>query len=179
MEQSKRTISLQPALPKLPKLNPFSGEAKEDFESFAEDLINMLSREPYTEEQKIHVLKSFLTEHQRTNFAECITHLRKIFACTTMYEWLEEMGQLKHKHPEDYRVFGAKITRNVLKAYPVDNMTPLAVENLKVYHFLRGINIDLAEMIRRRQPKLLDVATEMAKVLKYRYHNYRVQLNEK
>ena len=40
----------------------------------------------------------------------------------------------------------------------------MAVESLKVNHFLRGLNQDLAEMIRRRQPKFLDVAAEMAKV---------------
>lgn len=175
MEQSQRTVQLQPVMPKLPKLNQFSGEATEDFELFREDLANMLSRQPYTEEQKIQVLQSFLTgnarytfqglpEYQRMTFADCISNLRKIFACTTMHEWLEELEQLKHKPSEDYRVFGAKITRIVLKAYPTDDMTPMAVESLKVNHFLRGINADLAEMIRRRQPKLLDVATEMAKV---------------
>ena len=40
----------------------------------------------------------------------------------------------------------------------------MAVESLKVNHFLRGLNPDLAEMIRRRQPKFLDIAAEMAKI---------------
>ena len=74
------------------------------------------------------------------------------------------LEQLKHKKKEDYRVFGAKITRIVLKAYPVAEMTSMAVESLKVNHFQRGLNPDLAEMIRRRQPKFLDIAAEMAKI---------------
>ncbi len=142
---------------------------------FREDIAYILSRQPYTEEQKIQVLQSLLTgnarytfqglpEYQRTTFADCITNLRKIFDCTIMHEWLKELEQLKHKPFEDYRVFGAKITPIVLKAYPTDDMTPVAVESLKVNHFLREINADLAEMIRRRAPKLLDAATEMAKV---------------
>ena len=165
----------KPMMPKLPKINQFSGEGEEDFELFKEDIANLISRQAYTEEQKVQILQSYLTgnarytfqgfsEYQKQSFQESIIRLGKIFACTTMHEWLEELEQLKHKSPEDYRVFGAKINRIVLNAYPVAEMTKMAVESLKVNHFLRGINSDLAEMIRRRQPKTLDVATEMAKV---------------
>ena len=62
IEQSRNKTTNKPILPKLPKLNQFSGENGEDFST-----------------------------------SEFFQHLRKIFACTSMHEWLEELEQLQLK----------------------------------------------------------------------------------
>ena len=87
IEQSQNKILNKPVLPKLPKINQFSRENDEDFELFREDLLNLLGRQPYTEEQKVQILQSYLTgnarytfqglpEHQKQSFQEAIQHLR-------------------------------------------------------------------------------------------------------
>ena len=62
IEQSRNKTTNKPILPKLPKLNQFSGENDEDFST-----------------------------------TESFQHLRKIFAFTSMHEWLEELEQLQLK----------------------------------------------------------------------------------
>ena len=174
-KSNRQSGTKPPPMPKMPKIHQFSGAVDEDFDMFKEDILNLISREAYSEDQKVQIVQSYLAGNakytflslplsQRSTLEDVLVALRRVFACTTMHEWLDELEATKHQLSEDYRVYGAKITRMVMQAYPVNEMTSMAVESLKINHFLRGIQPDLAEMIRRRQPRLLDIATEMAKI---------------
>ena len=107
IEQSRNKIANKPILSKLPKINKFLEENDEGYELFRENILNLLSRQLYTEEQKYKFYRVISgnarytfqghPEHKKRSFQESIQHLREIFACTTMHEWLEELEQLKHK----------------------------------------------------------------------------------
>ena len=171
----KAAMGTKPIMPKLPMINAFSGNSTEDFDLFQHDLTNLVNRQPYSEDQKMQILESYLSgdarytfqalpSSKKCGFADSILSLKQIFACTNMHEWLDKLDQFKHEPSEDYRVYAAKLTRMVNNAYPIKEMTSMAIESIKVSHFLKGINPDLAEMVRRRQPRLLDNATELAKI---------------
>lgn len=157
LTQLEKVVSPKPLLPKLPQIKQFSGNPNEDFDLFQEDLINFVKREPYTPAQQLQILETYLQgdarytfqalpPHIRSSFTDSLRSLKQIFACTSMHGWLEKLDQCKHEANEDYRVFAAKITRMVNHAYPVVEMTPMAIDSIKVSHFLKGINPDLAEM---------------------------------